>query len=140
MVDGFDGGAELTAPPFAVVFRTDADRAQVLLRTHHVFHGDDCLLCEAAMGDDNDADHGKRIAPKVKTIPQPTRDGSPYRGINSRKSCFSNAATAARTFAADEAANGSRASSGGCKDSGTASGAGGRYLLYSGSLSTVFAA
>ena len=56
-IDGLGGGRDFALAPLDVVFGSDADRAQMRLRADHVLHRGDEFLRQAAMGDENNADH-----------------------------------------------------------------------------------
>ena len=56
-IDGLGGRSDLALAALDVVLGADADGAQMRLRSDHVLHRRDEFLREAAMGDENDADH-----------------------------------------------------------------------------------
>src|SRR5258706_8200655 len=57
-VDRFCCGGDFALATLDVVLRTDADRAKVGLRAHHVLHCGNEFLCQTAVCNQNDTDHG----------------------------------------------------------------------------------
>ena len=56
-IDRFRGRRDFALAALDIVFRPDADGAQMGLRPHHMLHRRNEFLRQAAMGDEDDADH-----------------------------------------------------------------------------------
>ena len=62
LVHGADALTNIAAPAFHIVLRTNANGGDGALRAHHMLHGQAQLLSQAAMGDEDKADHWGLLA------------------------------------------------------------------------------
>ena len=68
------GGRDLALAAFDVVFGPDADGAQMGLRPDHMLHRGNEFLGQAAMGDQNNADHDGFLE-AARTVAKAPRPG-----------------------------------------------------------------